>query len=377
MLSGITSSMSEYAREKLLHDRLAARVTYDGTGANAHNAYGALVEGKAVCEGYAEAFQYLLQKAGIQSFIITGSSSNPATGSPEGHAWNAVRIDGRYYHVDVTWDDQGENIFYAYFNKTDAAILEDHTIDAAAYQLPVCSSENADYFYVNGGRLPLFDLNAVAALLKNGGGTARVYVTGDKAAFVSAFTANVSALASKLGYTGGYRYGYANLGREFILSLTPVGVTVSGSITCFGSEADSIQVELIKSGETVAAHQSELTGSQNADGSIQADYSFSAVAAGTYTLRVSKQNHVTREYTITVGAEAVTQDVKILLKGDVTGDGNVNSIDLSRLYAHLNHTVPLTDEYALKCADVTGEGNINSIDPSRLYAHLNHTMPLF
>lgn len=286
MLDGITSSMSEFEREKLLHDRLAVKVTYDGTAANAHNSYGAIVEGKAVCEGYAEAFQYLLRKAGIQSFIMTGVSNNPSTGTPEGHAWNAVRIDGKYYHVDTTWDDQGETIFYAYFNKSDAAIGEDHTIHAADYALPICNSDTADYFFVNGGRLPAFDLDAVAALLANGNGTARIYVTGDKEAFVSAFTANASALASRLGYTGGCRYGYANLGREFILFLTPVGVTVSGSITCFGSEADRIRVELIKAGETVAAHQSELTDSQNADASIQARYSFPAVAAGTYTLRV-------------------------------------------------------------------------------------------
>lgn len=64
MLSGITSVMSEYEREKLLHDRLAAKITYVETS-NAHNAYGAIVEGKAVCEGYAEAYQYLLQCAGL------------------------------------------------------------------------------------------------------------------------------------------------------------------------------------------------------------------------------------------------------------------------------------------------------------------------
>ena len=379
MLSGITSSMSEYAREKLLHDRLAARVTYDGTGANAHNAYGALVEGKAVCEGYAEAFQYLLQKAGIQSFIITGSSSNPATGIPEGHAWNAVRIDGRYYHVDVTWDDQGENIFYAYFNKTDAAILEDHTMDAAAYPLPVCSSENADYFYVNGGRLPLFDLNAVAALLKNGGGTARVYVTGDKAAFASAFTANASALASKLGYTGGYSYGYANLGREFILTVTPVGVTVSGSITCFESETDVIRVELIKAGQTAAAHHSELTGSQNVDGYVQADYSFSAVAAGTYTMKVMKQNHVTREYTITVGTEAVVKDVEIWLYGDVTGDGLVDMTDATQIDRKYNGKTSVfgtadaeTEAYRLIVANVyAADGIMDTADSNQIDRFFN------
>ena len=377
MLDGITSSMSEFEREKLLHDRLAVKVTYDGTAANAHNSYGAIVEGKAVCEGYAEAFQYLLRKAGIQSFIMTGVSNNPSTGTPEGHAWNAVRIDGKYYHVDTTWDDQGETIFYAYFNKSDAAIGEDHTIHAADYALPICNSDTADYFFVNGGRLPAFDLDAVAALLANGNGTARIYVTGDKEAFVSAFTANASALASRLGYTGGCRYGYANLGREFILFLTPVGVTVSGSITCFGSEADRIRVELIKAGETVAAHQSELTDSQNADASIQARYSFSAVAAGTYTLRVSKNNHVTREYTITVGAEAVTQNVKIHLLGDIDGNGTVTTMDFMRANSHARGVTLLTD-YALKCADVVGtDGKVTTMDAMRINAHARGTAKLW
>ena len=90
----------------MLHDRLAAQVMYDGSAANAHDAYGALVDGKAVCEGYAKAFQYLLQKAGMQSFLITGSSTNPVSGTAEGHAWNVVRVAGEYYHVDTVWDDQ-------------------------------------------------------------------------------------------------------------------------------------------------------------------------------------------------------------------------------------------------------------------------------
>ena len=368
MLIGITSSMSEYEREKLLHDRLAERISYDGTGTNAHDSYGALVEGKAVCEGYAEAFQYLLQKVGIQSFIITGTSSNPASGIPEGHAWNAVRIDGMYYHVDVTWDDQGENVFYAYFNKTTEAISEDHTIAPTAYPLPECSSENADYFFVNGGKMPAFELNAVANLLRNGGGTARVYVTGDKAAFVSAFTANISAVASRLGYTGGYRYGYANLGREFILTVNPVGITVSGNVTCFGSETDRAQLELFKAGETTAVYRSDLTGSQNADGVIRMYYSLSGIAAGTYTLRVSKNSHVTRECTITVGTEAVTQDVKIHLKGDINGDGRVNTSDVGKANAHAKGSSLLTG-YQFACADINGDGKVNTSDVGKLNAH--------
>ena len=90
MVRGISGSMSEYDREKLLHDRVAETVVYDGSAAYAHSAYGALVQGKAVCEGYAKAFQVVLRRAGIQSFLITGSSVNPSTGTSEGHAWNAV-----------------------------------------------------------------------------------------------------------------------------------------------------------------------------------------------------------------------------------------------------------------------------------------------
>lgn len=219
LLSGITSDMSEYEREKLLHDRLAARVTYDAAAANRHNPYGALVEGRAVCEGYAEAFAYLLRKAGILSFIVTGTSNDPATGTSVGHAWNLVRIDGAYYHTDLTWDDQGETVFYAYFNKTLAAILEDHTIDEKAYALPVCDSETADYFTVNGGKLPAFDLVAVTGLLNEGGGTARVFITGDPAAFIDAFRENLSAIIAGMGLTGKIQTGYTSLGREVILTV--------------------------------------------------------------------------------------------------------------------------------------------------------------
>ena len=369
LLGGITLSMSEYEREKLLHDRLAERVCYDGAGRNAHNSYGALVEGKAVCEGYAEAFQYLLHRAGIQSFIIIGTSTNPVSGMPEGHAWNAVRIDGMYYHVDVTWDDQKTNLFYAYFNKTTAAISEDHSIAGTVYALPECSSENADYFFVNGGRMPEFEFNTVADLLISGGGTARVYVTGDKAAFLHAFAANSSALASGLGYTGGFRYGYANLGREFVLTVAPIGITVSGDVISFGSEADSIRLELFKFGEAAAVRQSDLTGSPNTNGVISVHYSFSDVAEGKYTLRASKNCHVTREYTVTVGTENVTQDVKIHLKGDINGDGSVNISDVNKANLHTKGRITLTG-YDFACTDINGDGMVNISDVNRINLHV-------
>lgn len=369
MLSGITSVMSEYEREKLLHDRLAAKITYVETS-NAHNAYGAIVEEKAVCEGYAEAYQYLLQCAGLQSFIATGTSANPATGTPEGHAWNIVRIDGRYYHVDLTWDDQGEYLFYAYFNKTDTRIKEDHVITETAYALPVCNSEVADYFTINGGKMETLDTAIVGTMLKNNGLTARVYVTGDKTAFIEAFQTNIRTVAAQAGVSDSFSYGYAQLGREYILKIISSGYTVSGTATSFSYDMDDVAIYLIKSGTTNIAYKTTVKGKS-------ANYSITGVAAGTYTMKVMKQNHVTREYTVTVGSSNVMQDVKIHLLGDIDGNGTVTIMDAMRANSHARGVTLLTD-YALKCADVVGtDGNVTIMDAMRINAHARGTAKLW
>ena len=111
-------------------------------------------------------------------------------------------------------------------------------------------------------------------------------------------------------------------------------------------------IQLIEQGQSEPAYETIVSGGTQSGNKFTASYSIPDVVAGTYTMKVMKQNHVTREYTVTVGTEAVTQDVKINPTGDVNGDGKVTAIDHSRLFAHLNYTKPLTDEYALKCADV-------------------------
>lgn len=144
ILHGITPEMSEFDRQLLVHDRLAAQVTYDGSLPNAHDAYGALIDGKAVCQGYAEAFQYLLRRVGIQSFIVTGTGVTDQGEIP--HAWNMVRIDGDFYHTDLTWDDTGDKPYHAYFNMNDHFITEDHVIAVTAYPMEECVELEANYF---------------------------------------------------------------------------------------------------------------------------------------------------------------------------------------------------------------------------------------
>ena len=146
------------------------------------------------------------------------------------------------------------------------------------------------------------------------------------------------------------------------------GFQLSGSLTTFGSDEDFITMRLLKDGVVYAV--------MDLDGNLES-YCFDLVAPGEYILEVSKKNHVTREYTVTVGSSDVTQDAKIHLKGDVTGDGRVNVGDTSRVYAHVKGTSKITDEYALKCADVTGDGRINVGDTSKIYAHVKGTSKLW
>lgn len=101
----ITGS-TRYEKLKSIHDGLAARITYDTdeTHDRRFDAYGALIDGLSVCEGYAESFKLLCDRAGIPCILVVGTGVT-STGS-EGHMWNAVQMDdGKWYGVDVTWDD--------------------------------------------------------------------------------------------------------------------------------------------------------------------------------------------------------------------------------------------------------------------------------
>jgi len=114
---GITDATTPQDAAKLIHDYIAHTATYDfvaydeiQAGATSDSprvqqsqeAYGILVAGTAVCNGYAHAFQALAQAAGLQSVVVTGTATGLTTGS---HAWNRVLLDGDWLTIDVNWDD--------------------------------------------------------------------------------------------------------------------------------------------------------------------------------------------------------------------------------------------------------------------------------
>ena len=146
--------------------------------------------------------------------------------------------------------------------------------------------------------------------------------------------------------------------------------TLSGTVKSFNSTTDPVTVQLFKSGSSSVAYSTSVKGNS-------ASYTISGVASGTYTMKVSKKNHVTREYTVTVTTGTKTQNAEIRLLGDVNGDGRVNAMDYTRLLKHVNETQPLTDAYALKCSDVNRDTRVNAMDYTRLLKHVNETQPLW
>ena len=96
-------------KENALYTYLVKNVHYaEGTLSNPrlHNIVGALVDGIAVCEGYAKAFQYLCNKQGVLCMVVTGEATNAIDGTRGLHAWNIVRVHKKgCCHVDVTWDN--------------------------------------------------------------------------------------------------------------------------------------------------------------------------------------------------------------------------------------------------------------------------------
>lgn len=117
--SNLAASGVQSTEEKLawIHNYLCGFLTYT-TNEHAWSAGGALLYGTVVCEGYAKTFKILCDRNGIECVLVPGLATS-GNGVWEGHMWNYVRVDGSWYLIDATWDDQeGEvGVVYDYFLK--------------------------------------------------------------------------------------------------------------------------------------------------------------------------------------------------------------------------------------------------------------------
>ncbi len=149
IVKGSEKYLTDYEKELYFHNCICEVTDYDEEtfGKLGDTAYSALINGKAICEGYARAMQLLLDKAGIPSYLVVGDVADED--GTEAHMWNVVEIDGENYHLDVTWDDTviENGIGYMYFNVNDELISRDHTV--LATQKNNCVSMDYNYFVIN------------------------------------------------------------------------------------------------------------------------------------------------------------------------------------------------------------------------------------
>ncbi len=159
------SNCSQVDLELAIHNKLIANADYaynsgTTTGSSetwAHTIAGIFINKKAVCEGYSKAFQLLANYAGLNAIYVVGDAGGD-------HAWNYIELDGKWYALDVTWDDQPSlngGVNYDYFNFNNcffngyAVGLPSHTVDAVGtfgmYPVPELTTDMSYWYYVQYG----------------------------------------------------------------------------------------------------------------------------------------------------------------------------------------------------------------------------------
>ncbi len=222
ILKKVSGSDTPYERELIIHDAICDAIVYDINAKRGHDLDGALLEGKAVCEGYAHALQYLLYRAGVMCGAVLGQKT---TG--ENHKWNFVIIDGKAYHIDSTWNDvkkpnneilSSVGHLYSYFNVSDTLIQREHRIfENESYPLPKCTSLDENYYKKNGTYLTSRSTDELIPLLKKGNGMVEVYIgDGNTDGYYEWFKSNHTVFAQALGLQA-YNYGYFRVGEGMVL----------------------------------------------------------------------------------------------------------------------------------------------------------------
>lgn len=187
---------SDYEKALYVHDAIIESTEYDEENAK-HNegahlwgtAYGTLIQHKSVCQGYSEAYKLVMDRLGIECGVCGGTAKD------ESHAWNYIKLDDKYYWVDLTWDDpflNGESGFltHVYFLFDDSLMYQNRTIDDDVKFVPKCDSMDMNYYVLNGCYFDHYDFGELdQAAVNNASGDTIEFMFSDENALNEAYTA--------------------------------------------------------------------------------------------------------------------------------------------------------------------------------------------
>lgn len=344
-LEKIDGSMTEFEKAVVLHDELVLNCKYldeDGTG---HvSAYEAIVNGKTNCQGYAEAYSYLLSLAGVHSEIVESSAMY--------HLWNKVRISNVYYNVDLTWDDpmpdKTGHVSHKYFLLSDSAISSGNDdisahygFDYAYYKSNSTKFDNCLFREID-TQFCFVDNDCYAIDNKYQSQYERCLLKyntkSDTATVIKKFD-----FRWKSGTKSFWKGGYMSLAEH------------SGLL--YFNSSDCIYSYDVKK-DTMEEFAKVDTSSGNCYGLKVSDNMVYAAVSSTPNV----------ELTTKFSGECIENSIVTThnsIKGDVNGDGILSIADVTEIQKHASGASKLTDSL-LKAADYNNDGIVNIADATEI-----------
>lgn len=193
VISGISAEAGDYDKVKYVYETIILNTDYNLDASDNQNIYSVFVNKSSVCQGYAKATQYLLNRLGVECTMVQGSVD---TG--EGHAWNLVSVDGSFYYVDTTWGDAYYNreseslpkegypeINYDYLCITTKDLMRTHILNTYV-PMPECVDTKDNYYVREGALFTAYDKEQMKQLFDNAKLNNKTFVTvkcADEASF--------------------------------------------------------------------------------------------------------------------------------------------------------------------------------------------------
>lgn len=185
ILSGVPVGTDEYEKIKYVYEYIIENTEYNMAAENNQNICSVFLSNQSVCQGYAKATQYLLQRAGIKATLVVGFVEGG-----EGHAWNLVSADGDYYYIDTTWGDASyrmttEETFevnnlpvinYDYLCVTTEQLCKTHRIQNVV-PMPECSAVKDNYYVREGAYFVEVDEKQLEAVFEKSYADEKDYIT--------------------------------------------------------------------------------------------------------------------------------------------------------------------------------------------------------
>lgn len=223
----ILQGISEYLQCNVIYDKDESRHAMRGRSKypESHNAYGALINHKAVCDGFSSAYALIAQYFGFRCMVVDGKSSYQRNTKVE-HAWNIIEFEGEFYHIDATWDTNTyeaiKTYSYDYFGLDDDEVSLDHEWDYR--RTPKCNSSKLSYYISN--NLYAYSESQIEEIIyramKKEQSTIQIKISPGirlPADEIKYLEGRIMAAASKARCSGGFNYSWQEKSRCLIIIL--------------------------------------------------------------------------------------------------------------------------------------------------------------